>query len=71
MCMDVIVVTSGDPAPLNAAVPPTIIVSKDAAAPLAPATDPMEDIRVRAETVSSLLKDMMNLPPTRHWGINE
>jgi hypothetical protein len=33
--------------------------------------DPLEDIRVRAETVSKLLKEIMDRGATRHWGINE
>ena len=33
--------------------------------------DPREDIRVRAETVSSLLRGIPEYRPRRHWGIND
>ncbi|MGC9941392.1 MAG: hypothetical protein ABSE48_06125 [Verrucomicrobiota bacterium] len=63
-------VISVDPKQLNAAVTAAIVASTDS--PVSPPnSDPIEDIRVRAETVSSLLKDMMDRHPSRHWGINE
>jgi len=35
------------------------------------APDALEDIRVRAETVSNLLKEIMDHGVTRHSGIND
>jgi hypothetical protein len=33
--------------------------------------DPVEDIQVRAETMTSLLQGIMDYRPPMHWGINE
>ena len=72
--MSMLLITSLDPKQLNAAVASTIVdldnqpaLSSKAEASL---SDAMEDIRVRAETMSSLLRDIIDRPP-RHWGINE
>ncbi len=72
--MDMLLVTYADPKQLNAAEPPVVAVSTAISTDspvLCSDPDPIEDIRVRAETVSLLLKDMMERQPTRHWGINE
>ena len=35
-------------------------------------SDPLEDIRIRAETVSKVLQEIVDRRTTRrHWGINE
>jgi len=68
--MNVLLVTYVDPKQLTAATPPAVVVSNDSPA-LCSNLDPIEDIRIRAETVSSLLKDIMDFRPSRHWGINE
>ena len=68
--MDMLLVTSANPKQLNAAETSAVVVSTDSTM-LCSDTDPIEDIRVRAETMSLLLKDMMERHPTRHWGINE
>jgi hypothetical protein len=63
------------PEPHHGAIPATVIATEDLAVMPSPATesgsDPLEDIRVRAETVSALLKGIMDHGATRHWGINE
>jgi hypothetical protein len=63
-------VISLDPKQLSASEASVILASTDSPVPC-PDADPIEDIRVRAETVSSILKDMMDRQPSRHWGINE
>ena len=72
--MSMLLRTSLNPKQLNAAAASTIVdldnqpaLSSQAEATL---SDAMEDIRIRAETMSSLLRDMIDRPP-RHWGINE
>ena len=63
------------PERLNAAIPASVVatasitVFPSPAGPINP--DPLEDIRVRAETVSSLLKEIMDRGTMRHWGIND
>ncbi len=63
------------PEQLNAAIPPHVVVPGELPAlpSLSGASTPeaFEDIRVRAETVSTLLKEIVNQGTTRHWGINE
>jgi hypothetical protein len=62
------------PEQLNAAIPPSAMVTGELPPlPLsgASAAEAFEDIRVRAETVSTLLKEIVNERTTRHWGINE
>ena len=72
--MNMLLGTSLNPKQLNAAAVSTIgdldklpSLSSQAETTL---SDAMEDIRVRAETMSSLLRDIIDRPP-RHWGINE
>ena len=63
------------PEPLHAANLTSVIATGDLTALNAPAgetiSDPLEAIRVRAETVSTLLREIMDHGATRHWGINE
>jgi hypothetical protein len=63
------------PERLNAAIPTSVIVTSDLTTLPSPTgsmnPDPLEDIRIRAETVSKLLKEIMNHGTTRHWGIND
>ncbi len=63
------------PEPLNAANPTSVIATGDLTALPSPTdetiSDPLEDIRIRAETVSTLLREIMDHGATRHWGINE
>jgi len=64
------------PEPLNhAAIPSSVIAAHEPAALPSPAdttiSHALEDIRVRAETVSTLLKGIMDQGASRHWGINE
>ena len=63
------------PEQLNAAIPSHVVVPSELPAlpSLSGASTPeaFEDIRVRAETVSTLLKEIVNQGTTRHWGINE
>jgi hypothetical protein len=63
------------PERLNAAIPTSVIATSDLTALPSPTgstnPDPLEDIRIRAETVSKLLKEIMNHGTTRHWGIND
>ena len=68
--MNGLLVTSVDPKQLNAAEIPAVVVSNETPVP-GSHPDPIEAIRVRAETVSLILKDMMDRHPVRHWGINE
>jgi hypothetical protein len=72
--MSMLLITSLNPKQLNAAAASTM-GDLDNLPPLpskaeATLSDAMEDIRVRAETMSSLLRDIIDRPP-RHWGINE
>jgi hypothetical protein len=68
-----------DPKQLNALVPPVVAVpdnslalSSEMSVTLSgPIADPMEEIRIRAETVSSLLREIIEQRPPLHWGINE
>jgi hypothetical protein len=66
---------TSDPKLSNAAVSPAVAVPGHPLAlsskPDAILSDPMEDIRVRAETISSLLREIIDQRPPRHWGINE
>jgi hypothetical protein len=39
--------------------------------PLLPVQRTMEDLNERANTVTSLLKEMLDPPPSSHWGLNE
>ena len=63
------------PERLNAAIPTNVVVASTltsfSASSGSASADPLEDIRVRAETVSSLLKEIMDRGAMRHWGINE
>ena len=63
------------PERLNAAIPTNVIATSDLTALSSPSgatnPDPLEDIRVRAETVSNLLKEIMDHGSMRHWGIND
>jgi hypothetical protein len=63
------------PERLNAAIPTSVIATSDFTTLPSPTgsmnPDPLEDIRIRAETVSKLLKEIMNHGTTRHWGIND
>ena len=68
--MNGLLVTYVDPKQLNAAETPAVVISNETPVHCSD-SDPIEDIRVRAETVSLILKDMMDRHPTRHWGINE
>jgi hypothetical protein len=68
--MDALLVNSPEPKLLIRDTPDSLLVAADTAPPV-PASDPIEDIRVRAETVSSVLRDIINQPSMRHWGINE
>jgi hypothetical protein len=63
------------PERLNAANPASVVAVSAIAVFPSPSSsaspDPLEDIRVRAETVSTLLKEIMDRGAMRHWGINE
>jgi hypothetical protein len=72
--MSTSLVTS-DPKLLNSPVFPVVAVPEH---PLAfssqsemALSDPIEDIRVRAQTMSSVLREIIEQRPSRHWGINE
>jgi hypothetical protein len=47
-----------------------LITDADGLLPV-PRLDPEEDIRLRAETMTSTLKGIIDFRPPRHWGINE
>jgi hypothetical protein len=64
-----------DPKQLNKLMPPMVAVpdnspgsSSDTHLTL---SDPIEDIRIRAHTVSALLREIIEQRPPVHWGINE
>jgi len=63
------------PGQFSATNPPPVVATGDLTAlpslSGAYTPDPLEDIRVRAETVSILLKELMDRGSMRHWGINE
>ena len=63
------------PERLNAAIPTNVIATSDLTALPFPSgstnPDPLEDIRIRAETVSKLLREIMDRGAARHWGIND
>ena len=39
--------------------------------PMPGEVESIEDIHMRAETITSLLKDILDYRPAPHWGINE
>ncbi len=63
------------PERLNAAIPTNVIATSDLTTSPSPTdktiADPLEDIRIRAVTVSKLLKEIMDHGAARHWGIND
>lgn len=73
--MNMLLVTSANPKQLNADMNSSIVGQNNLLAfysePDAILSDPMKDIQIRAETVSSLLKEIIACCPPRHWGINE
>jgi hypothetical protein len=73
--MKQLLTTNALPAQMDAVIPPTVLATANL--PALPSVsgasvpDALEDIRVRAETVSNLLKEIMDHGVTRHWGIND
>lgn len=48
----------------------TIVLSHNAE-PLPGELDTIEEIHTRAETVTSLLKSILDYQPATHWGVND
>ncbi len=72
--MKTLLVTSVDPKLSDSAASLMIVESGSSA--FVPSLDPLlldpiKDIRVRAETMTSLLQGIIDYRPPMHWGINE